>query len=271
MYKKQILLLIIYYLVKFVIYAINQNAYLNTVTFIDVGQGDSIFIKSRSGISVLVDGGSGYTLDSFLGQFYPFEMCPTDILVLTHPHKDHLEGLLRLLYRCKDSQVYYNPINYPSNLYSDFVSVSSSYRVDTLVKEDVLIVDNLTFYAIWPPVEMPYFSNVNDTSITLLLDVQNYEALFTGDLGSKFFSNLSLRAISGLTDGKFDLVKISHHGAKNGLNETFYNMLLPKECVISVGENKYGHPSVDLLSFLQGLSCNVRRTDLENTITVPIQ
>ena len=104
----------IYFFVKF----INPSDF---VAFLNVGQGDAIFIKSAQ-LTGLVDGGPDYTLDRFVDNQIPFFNCDLDFILATHPHKDHIAGLNRVLKRCKSKRVLINYVEYKSGEWSNLLN-----------------------------------------------------------------------------------------------------------------------------------------------------
>lgn len=259
---KYALFVFTYYLLKYLYYLYTLTTLSSSIYFLNVGQGDAILITGERHTSLLIDGGPGYTVDTYFNSMFPFKRCPIDVFLLTHPHNDHIEGIVRLLHRCNHSVVIFNPVKYSSNILSELEFLLSSNGNDyiQMYKGSGFRIDSFNFYTVWPSKDF-YNGDINDSSITLLLDYVKYEALFTGDIGNHIFSRLDNDLLNKYIDSNLDLIKSAHHGARNGYNASFYQLYLPSTCPISVGENSYGHPARDVISELESLGCKVIRTD----------
>jgi len=241
--------------------------------FIDVGQGDSIYISTPKGNKILVDGGDNYSVDFEIANLIPFYSCSLDAVILTHPHYDHLNGLNRIINRCRISNVMFNDVDFTSRGFSDFKAITRNMNVRNLYEGDEFEIDNVKFKVLWPTKEFTQsrFDDVNDTSIVLFVDYGDFEAVLLGDAGEEVLGKLDLSSILPLVDGDFDVIKVSHHGSKYALNKSFYLGLKPKNCVISVGkDNKFGHPDKNVLDFLQSINCAILRTDLKGNIVLNV-
>jgi competence protein ComEC len=218
-----------------------------SIKVLDVGQGDAILITTHNNKRILIDGGPNFEVDAYLFKEMPFRRCYLDVVILTHPHQDHEEGLNRSLLRCK-------------------AGVYGSY--EDLYKGDVIRVDNVTLYVLWP--ERGYTDkDLNNVSVVVLLDYGKFEGLFTGDVQGKLFNRMDLDLMERLIDGSLDLYKVSHHGSKTGLNAKFFNRFPPDYSLIPVGEgNKFEHPHVETLDYFEQLGSKIYRNDLDGTIEV---
>lgn len=239
--------------------------------FVDVGQGDSTLITTQNGKRILIDGGDNFTIDYELAKLMPFYNCNLDAVILTHPHDDHLIGLNRILTRCKVSTVMFNDVDFTSRTFSDFKELTKNISTRNLYKGDEFEIDGVSFEVLWPEKEFTQTksADINDYSIVLLVDYGDFEALLLGDINGDKFQKFDIGKYSSLIDGDFDVVKVSHHGSKYGVDKPFYAALKPKTCVISVGaDNKFGHPDKGVLDFLSGINCNILRTDEKGNIVL---
>ncbi len=257
-------------LVVYILYFLAKHVFLDSskelgflVQVLDVGQGDAILVTTANNHTILIDGGAGFEVDSYL----PFPECHLDVVVLTHPHSDHLEGLYRVLQRCSVDVVLFNDISYESSLYTSWQELMKNFVVRTASVEDRFSMDGVDFYVLWPPQGdlSRFLDNVNNVSIVLFMDYGKFEAVFTGDAEKEVLDRVDISPVWGLIDGNFDLYKVPHHGARNALSTRFIQMLDPANFVISVGkDNHFGHPHSEVLEFLSGR--RIYRTDLDGTV-----
>ncbi|MFC1621871.1 ComEC/Rec2 family competence protein [Patescibacteria group bacterium] len=218
------------------VYTLRNQNHPFSIRVFDVGQGDAVYIRTPWG-KALIDGGPNYEISRHLRKESPFGTCNLDLVVLTHPHADHKRGLERLSTYCK--------LGWPQK---------SVYKWG-----DVTLV-------IFQPCKT---CDENNSSIIVLLDYGNFEALFMGDLESEGQSYINMERLDYYIDGPLEVYKVPHHGAKNALNKEFLLHLRPKYCLIPVGKgNMYGHPHQEVLSFLREIECEVLRTDMEGSIEV---
>ncbi|MBU0535209.1 MBL fold metallo-hydrolase [Patescibacteria group bacterium] len=244
-----------------------------SMEFVDVGQGDSIYITTKHGKKILIDGGDNYTIDYELAKKMPFYSCNLDVVILTHPHYDHLNGLNRILNRCKISTLMFNDVDFSSKGFSDFKETSKKINAKNLFKGDEFEIDDVSFKVLWPSKEFTQQkgADINDTSIVLFVDYGDFEAFLLGDVNDSTLSNLDLSSIKPLIAGDLEAIKVSHHGSKYGLDEQFYLDLKPRNCIIEVGkDNKFGHPNKEVLEFLESIKCNILRTDLMGNIVLKV-
>jgi len=241
------------------------------VTFFDVGQGDAILIETPLNQQILVDAGPDGTIIEHLSRSMPFYDRILDLIVLTHPHADHLTGLIDVFRRFEVDTVALTGVDYESEVYETFK--------ETLKKQQIKIInigfgDVIDFGGglvgeVWWPRSIggkPPFANINNASIVLKLDYKDFEVVLTGDA-----ENDVLEEILDLIEieEEIEVLKVPHHGAKTALNEEFIEIIEPKLAVISVGErNRYGHPAEEVIDFFESIGTKILRTDKDGTIEV---
>jgi len=240
-----------------------------SVTIFDVGQGDAILITTPNHRRILIDGGDNFDIDAYLNKHFLLQPCYIDVVVLTHPHSDHLVGLQRLVQHCTIGQTFFNVISYDSTLYATWLGDMAHMNTHSIVSGDSFSVDGVTFTALWPTED--YIStplpNTNITSVVLLMHCPSFTALFTGDAELGALTQLDI----SLFDDKLplDLYKVAHHGSFNGLDVALVNELVPAISIISVGaQNNFGHPDDRVLDFLESIGSVLYRTDLAGSIEV---
>lgn len=227
------------------------------VIFCAVGQGDAAYIKFPDGRDMLVDGGPDTRVIGCLGRHMPFWDRNLDLVVMSHPQRDHIAGLIPVFERYGVGYFVRTPTEEQSDVYEQLVRLVK--KTHTLVKfaaagEKITI--GPTILSVMSPEEG--IRDVNASSLVFILRYGAFDALFTGDatLGS------------GLVVGTVELLKVPHHGSKTGLVQAAVEALHPAIAVISVGRNSFGHPSQEVLSMLAGVGAAIHRTDKEGDIEV---
>jgi competence protein ComEC len=235
------------------------------VDFFDVGQGDSAYIETSFGHQILIDGGPSVKVLDKLSGVIPFFDRTLDLVILTHPEKDHLFGLIEVLKRYKVENILWTGVEKDSPEYSEWLNLlkQSGAKVEIAqAGERVIVSDNpQIFIDILNPtsdISGEKYSEVNDTSIVSLLSFSNNKFLFTGDINEK--QEKKMLADNLITQS--DVLKIAHHGSKTSTSEDFLNMVKPRFAIISVGkDNSYGHPNSEVLEKLNKFGIQVLRTD----------
>ena len=234
------------------------------IIFWDVGQGDAIFISTPHGKKIVIDGGDNFEADYKMSKINPFYSCYIDVLILTHPHSDHIKSLNRMMQRCKVGSVMFNDVEFDSPYFLLFKELSKEKNVRNIYAGDKFEIDGVNFRVLWPKKEFLQnkIADINDVSIVVFLDYGYFEAILTGDATEKVLGLMDYSFVQDDIDGDLDVLKIPHHGSKYSLHKAFYNKTNPEKCVISVGkDNKFGHPSSEVVSFLKDQGCEVLRTD----------
>jgi competence protein ComEC len=279
--KNPLILFISYAIVKIILYLDLQIRFFPELTFLNVGQGDAILITTPERKRILVDGGAGFTVSHLLNGYFPLNNCSLDAIFLTHPHADHLEGLLRILRYCRVEKVFYTPVQYEGDMFAEWEArlggesqiLPSEPVVTPFLMGGIYVPDklgNIRLYGVWPPSSYidAKIPNVNNVSIVMFLDVGNFEALLTGDAEQEVLKELEGQEFP-FVDGNLDVYKLSHHGSRTGLRAGFLEQLNPLLSVISVGkDNKFGHPHEEVLTWLEEKQALYKRTDMEGTIKI---
>ena len=239
------------------------------IYFLNVGQGDSIFVKTPNNYQILIDGGPSNAVLHELGRIMPFYDRSIDLLILTHPHADHMIGLIEVLKRYQIGQVLVNPVAYDSSEYQTFLDLVEGLKIKKsafLAGDRVQFKDGLEFISFWPRRQGDIFEvlDVNRASMVFSLAYKNFSALFTGDaeLGEE---NPELASFDWK---KVNVLKVPHQGSRGAVAEETLPRLQPDLAVILVGRNRFGHPANETLNLLQKLGVRILRTDQEGTIEV---
>lgn len=238
------------------------------ISFLDVGQGDAVFIQTPSGRQMLVDGGQfPSVLQAHLGRQMPFWDRRLDIIVATHPDDDHIAGLPELFARYDADLLLTNGAEASaSRAYEALLqeAASGGVRVRTPSPGERLQIDDGVAITFLHPGPMPLESD-NDNSVSLRLTYGDFSLLLTGDAEleaerAMVASNLPLDAL---------VFKAGHHGSRSSSNAFFLQEVQPQIMVISSGaDNEFGHPHPELLQRAAAAGATVLRTDELGTITV---
>lgn len=240
------------------------------VRFLDVEQGDAILLETRSGQRVLVDGGpSPSLLLNELGKALPFWDPRVDLLVLTHPQRDHLTGLLAVLRRYQVGAVIESGLPHQSEDYIEWRRLLAEKGIPSveLTAGGRLRLKGADVEVLYPRIRALETSgnNPNLASLVLQVTANGHSVLLTGDIEADAERAL-LRYRPKLAS---DVLKVAHHGSKTSSIQSFLNAVAPQVAVISVGaDNTFGHPSPEVLARFR---CTpVLRTDLHGTVTLSI-
>jgi len=268
--RKISLIATIFYLLSFLALSLRPNTPI-FVKIIDVGQGDSIFVRTSEGDTLLIDGGENSEADRDLNQEMFFPSCHLDYLIITHPHSDHIGGLEKILKRCSVGVIMFNDISSDSATLVRLRQLLEKNKVINTYEGDKYSFGKGVIKILWPTRELTHSvnKNLNDLSIVVFLDYGDFEGLFLGDLQDNYQRDLDLPSIKGLINGPLEVIKIAHHGSSNGVYLSLINELKPRKCAISVGsDNKFGHPNQTSVSNLVNAGCEVLRTDFIGDIVI---
>ena len=241
------------------------------VTFFDVGQGDSIFIQAENGNQILIDGGPGDAVLAELGDALPFYDRSLDMIILTHPDADHLNGLVEVVKRYKPKMVLETGVLHDTAPYEEWRRFLDAERIPIVrakAGETFLVADGVTAQVLFPfrDQEGQKPKSVNDTCIVLRLDYGETSFLFTGDIEAKTERILSVAQHEALD---VDVLKVAHHGSKTSSIAEFLGAVSPEIAVMSVGRNnRYGHPHPEVIDRYTELHIPVHRTDISGTVVL---
>jgi competence protein ComEC len=244
------------------------------VTVLDVGQGDGILVESGRGGRMVVDGGPdpGRLLIALDERLPPWDR-RIDILVLTHPHEDHVAGLAPLLARYRVGRVYEPGMIGPGPGYrawNEQFAKSGGQLHGRLATGDRLALDDIRFQVLWPdPGRVPERppdggTGINNVSIVLLGEVGGHRFLLAGDVEEGVDPELLERGLP-----QVDLLKVAHHGSRTASTRPFLEAVHPRVAIVSAGAgNPYGHPAPSTIERLHELAERTYRTDTDGTVEV---
>ncbi|MFH1533530.1 MAG: ComEC/Rec2 family competence protein [Nitrospirota bacterium] len=238
------------------------------IYFLDVGQGDATFVKTPFGHKILIDGGPNNYVIEELGKVLPFFDKTIDLVVLTHPHADHIDGLVEVLKRFDVENVVMTGVYCGDSTYLEFLRVLEEQGVRVFFAESGMgfLFGDVEVGVLYPAESFfgKSFENINNSSLVVKVSYGDENILFTGDLEMEGESEL---AESGLLDN-VDVYQVGHHGSKTASSLPFLAKISPEIAVISCGkDNKFNHPHVEALENLEMAGVEeVYRTDLEGTV-----
>ncbi len=246
---------------------ITFNGWLLKINYIDVGQGDAIFLNLPGNKNLLIDGGPNTReLVQYLHENGKWGI---DVLVITHADKDHVEGLYNVINQFPIGKIYFN-LTDSEKITKDeknFVQwlTSNSPKLYSVYQGDSIEVSPFVQIKVINPAQNLNYSNYNDNSIVLQLKYKKFSAIFTGDIGISA-ENQILSFDSNLTS---TVLKIAHHGSKYSTSEKFLETIHPDIAVISAGKNnKFGHPHPSILEKLSKIKSKIFRTDKNGMISI---
>ncbi len=246
------------------------------ITVLDVGQGDAILVEGGSGGRMLVDGGPDpdRLLVELDRRLPPWDR-RIDVLILTHPHEDHVAGLPLLLERYRVGRIYETGMRGPGPGYAAFARDLAGRAAPpraTLATGARISLDDIHFRVLWPdpgrvPREPPDAGRgINDVSIVLLGEVAGRRFLLTGDVEDDVDPLLAARGLPPV-----DILKVAHHGSATASTPAFLGSVQPRVAIVSSGAgNPYGHPARSTIDRLVATGARVLRTDTDGTVSVEI-
>ena len=242
------------------------------VIFLDVGQGDAALVRFQNGKTMLIDAGQRNRYqDSGTEMILPvldyFNINKLDWIVMSHPHSDHIGGLISVLESIQVDSIWDTHMDYHSWTYKRILELAEENNtgIRKLISGEINRIDGNTAVEVFAPdtVFIKHESNVNNASIVMKLIHGENSFLFTGDLeheGDAFL--LSFGSVL-----KTDVLKVGHHGSITSTTQAFLNLAKPTWAVVSVGnKNKFNHPSPIVMERLSEKVSNIRRTDLHQAV-----
>lgn len=236
------------------------------VDFFDIGQGKAIFIETPNGNQILIDGGPDNSILHKLSEKMSFFDKEIDLVILTHPDSDHLNGLVEVLERYEVDRIIETGIAEKSSEYEFWQGLIKEKNIPVSVAaagQKIKIGDGFVLEILYPNRSLTgqIVSNTNSSSIVSRLDYGKNSFLFTGDAEGATESYL----IGSGADIDVNILDVAHHGSKNSTGEEFIKSVSPQAAVIQAGRgNRYGHPHQETLERLGGLK--IFRTDKDGDI-----
>ncbi|WP_041737173.1 MBL fold metallo-hydrolase [Caldicellulosiruptor acetigenus] len=241
-----------------------------TVSFIDVGQGDSIIVQTPQGKNILIDSGPNTAESTVLSYLKSKGITKLDMVVVSHPHEDHIGNMDVIIQNFAVGKVYAPNVTTNTKAFESFLLAVKGKGLKFSIPEvgQDISPDSKVKMIVLSPSKKDKYEDLNDYSIVLKVEYGKTSFLLMGDATASIEEKL-------LHDNKLkqylksNVLKIGHHGSKYSSTSTFLSTVKPKYAVISVGkDNPYGHPFPLTLSKLKSLGAEILRTDEQGTITI---
>ena len=231
------------------------------VHFLDVGQGDSIFIELPTNETILIDASIKDASNKIINYLREENVSKIDYVFATHPHSDHIGGMSAVIKAFDIGQIYMPKAVTTTKTYENLLLTikDKNLKIKTAKAGNTIIdTDDLKLVVLAP--NQDSYESLNNYSIVLKLTYKEKSFLFTGDA-----ETLSEKEITG--DVEADVLKVGHHGSRTSTSQAFLNKVNPSYAVISVGlNNDYKHPHQEVLDRLEKKNIKIYRTDQNGDI-----
>lgn len=231
------------------------------VHYLDVGQGDSIFLEFPNEKTMLIDASVSDASDKIINYIESLNYSKIDYLIATHPHSDHIGGMKEVVNNFDLGLIYMPKVVTTTTTYENLLQAiaNKGHKIKT-AKAGLNIIDegNLKVEILAPNSES--YEELNDYSVVLKVTYKDRSFIFMGDA-----EKLSEDEITH--NVKADVIKIGHHGSSSSTSSRFLKRVNPSFAVISVGkDNPYNHPSETVLKRLENSNVKLYRTDINGNI-----
>lgn len=271
--KKTLIILVVLFIISFVYTKISENE-LNTavapsdnltVSFLDVGQGDSTFVEFPNGKCMLIDASTSDMGERICRHIKQKGYEEIDYLVATHPHTDHIGGMKQITESFLIGEVYLTGAVTTTKTYTDLLYAIKEKNISVKkAKSGVSFFEDDVKIEFLSPINDEY-DDINNWSIVMKITFGENEFLFTGDAEELVEHQL----INAGADIKADVLKVAHHGSTTSSSAEFLRKALPEIAVIECGkDNEYGHPHNEVLKRLKDIGAKVYRTDLDGDVVI---
>lgn len=236
-----------------------ENTNTLDITYLDVGQADSILIQNK-GHNMLIDAGNNEDGPLLVQYFKEQNITKFDYLITTHPHEDHIGGMDDIINNFDIEKIYMPDVTTTTKTFLDVLEAiekkNMTYDVPNINQNFTL--GNTLFQVIYTGNDK---KNLNNSSIILKATFKNTSYLFTGDATSEVEKKILNKNIQAT------VLKVGHHGSKYSTTTDFLNKVNPKYAIISVGKNNsYNHPNQVTINKLKKKNIEIHRTDQEGSI-----
>jgi len=267
-----VLIVIITIVLLFILHFKPVDKNILTVTFLNVGQGDAIFIEAPNKKQILVDGGGDGTILRELGSVMPFYDRSIDIVIATHPDKDHIGGLVDVVQNFSVDQVVRSGVESDTSTFKLFDSLISRQNIIEHTAERgmrIYLDEELGIYidVLHPAYDVSRVQDKNDASVILRLVYGETEFLLTGDASKRIEKELITKGDA--VEIRSDVLKLGHHGSKTSSDLEFLQAVQPELAIVSAScDNRYGHPHSEVTDRVKKLGIAIMETCIDNRISL---
>ncbi len=237
-----------------------------SVHFIDVGQGDAILIQTPSGQSMLIDAGERNQGAQVVQYLRTQGISKLDILIGTHPHSDHIGGLIQIIKDFPVHKIYLPKVTHNTATFEDLLIAikQQGLKVSTAKAGTQIPLQGVDACFVGPVGDA--YEKLNNYSAVVKLAYGNNSMIFTGDAETESEREMSL---SSMGDLKADVLKVGHHGSSSSSSDAFLNAVAPQYAVIMCGlNNDYGHPHKEIIQKLNKKGIEIYRSDQNGNIVM---
>lgn len=250
----------------------SQNSYVSNgenaeIHYLDVGQGDSIYIKVNDK-NVLIDAGPRDESDKLISQLKDLNVEKLDMVIATHPHEDHIGGMVKVFNNFKVDSFYMPKVTHTTKTFNNMIDAvnKAGLKIQTLKSGSDIDLGSGAKFKVYSPVSESY-DELNDYSPIMKFIYGDTSFMFTGDAEVSAEKEVLNRYPA--SELKSDVLKVGHHGSTTSTCDEFLNAVNPDIAVISLGAgNSYGHPHKEIMNKLQNKNINIYRTDNLGQITI---
>lgn len=263
--------IILIVVVLYIVYHRDPKSNILKVVFLDVGQGDAIYIEAPNGRQMLIDAGPGPKILQKLPQVMPFADRSIDLILATHDDADHIGGFPYILDKYKVGKIIENGATRDTRTYVDLESKVAKNNIEKIIahKGMHIMLDtehNIYFDVLFPDRDVSGWKDSNDGSIVGKLVYSNESFMLTGD--ATRMTEYLLMEGAAMNDLHANVLKLGHHGSHTSSSRIFLEKVHPEISVISAGlHNRYGHPHQDVLDILNNLHIPYLATYQKGNIT----
>lgn len=261
-----IILLSIYFSIHYLVYSKDKDL---KVYFLDSGQADTILIRSPEKKNILIDVGSEKGVRE-IEKVIPWWDKKIEMIIITHPHDDHISGIPLLLKKYEVDTVFFTGVFCDSPVYQEVIKKIEEKGINLIVpqKEQTIEIEKNCLLHFIYPIESLWnkgAENLNNSSIVNKLICKNKSFLFTGDIEE----DAEKEILENGLNIKSDVLKVPHHGSISSTHQEFLDKINPRISIIMVGENNnHGHPSTRIINRLKKIGSEIFRTDLDGSILI---
>lgn len=236
------------------------------IYYLDVGQGDSAYIKVND-FDILIDAGPRSDTESLMEQLEALNIDDFEMAIATHPHEDHIGGMEAVFERYDVKEFYMPKVTNTTRVFENMIKAvaSEGIKVKTIKEGMNFDLGSGAYIEVYSPIAESY-EEFNDYSPIMKLTFGENSFMFTGDAEA----NVEKEVVKKYsTELRADVLKFGHHGSSTSSTEEFIQAVNPNYGIISCGaNNKYGHPHREILSIIDEYEIETYRTDVDGQITL---